>query len=619
MSYLQNSHSLFNPKNQTDKTQLIKEFITTPYEKVVSILNDIKKVLAINPKNQKYLTQLNWVIEIISSHSLYTYEILNQKEKVEKIQKEIPEFKHLIEFLSDPNEQFTQRNNQILKNTYISNKNNSDDLGIMTPSRNTKRKKQMTISFPKYPNEEDKAISSSFERQSSHFLTNRSNFTNNSNDNSNPLPSPKTPLTINSLREMADKGLLTSYIDNNDGVSPSDKLIFDEEDDSSSRSNDNFNSNNNTILPIHNELNVEAKDVLSFSFDIFSLKEKVGYSNVMLVVGKMIYDYFGFDDNILNANKLDSFLTSLSGRYYQHVPYHNAIHGADVTQTVAMFIINSNLEEKAFTNVNDIVSIITACLGHDVGHPGLNNNFHMNALTDIAITYNDISILENFHAATLFTILRKKENNIFDHYNDFDYKLLRKRIISQILATDMMQHGKVLGVIKGKISNGTEVVNKNSKNIFDEQEALFDFIVHAGDIAHNAKSFKISVKWVELLSNEFWNQGDKEKGLNIQVSFLCDRNDTDVPKSQVGFIKAFILPVFEVVTSIFPSLNVYLENANANLEIWNNLSKEGRKTGFTPEKRKSTRSNEDKSIQYNSNTSNSNNIGNIKKNKIVFG
>ena len=70
--------------------------------------------------------------------------------------------------------------------------------------------------------------------------------------------------------------------------------------------------------------------------------------------------------------------------YYQNVPYHNAIHGADVTQTVAMFIINSNLEEKAFTNVNDIVSIITACLGHDVGHPGLNNNFHMNALTDIA-------------------------------------------------------------------------------------------------------------------------------------------------------------------------------------------------------------------------------------------
>ena len=343
MSYLQNS--LFNPKNQTDKTQLIKEFITTPYEKVISILNDIKKVLAINPKNQKYLTQLNWVIEIITSHSLYTYEILNQKEKVEKIQKEIPEFKHLIEFLSDPNEQFTQRNNQILKNTYISNKNNSDDLGIMTPSRNTKRKKQMTISFPKHSNEEDKSISSSFERQSSHFLTNRSNFTNNSNDNSNPLPSPKTPLTIKSLREMADKGLLTSYIDNNEGVSPSDKLIFDEEDDSSSRSNDNFNSNNNTILPIHNELNVEAKDVLSVSFDIFSLKEKVGYSNVMLVVGKMIYDYFGFDDTILNANKLDSFLTSLSGRYYQHVPYHNAIHGADVTQTVAMFIINSNLEE----------------------------------------------------------------------------------------------------------------------------------------------------------------------------------------------------------------------------------------------------------------------------------
>ena len=111
-------------------------------------------------------------------------------------------------------------------------------------------------------------------------------------------------------------------------------------------------------------------------------------------------------------------------------------------------------------------------------------------------------------------------------------------------------------------------------------------MVHASDIGHNAKTFNVSVRWVELLSNEFWIQGDKEKSLKLPVSFLCDRNDVDIPKSQVGFIKAFVIPVYEVVSSMFPSLSVFLDNAKNNVEMWSNLSKEGKKTGFTPEKKK---------------------------------
>ena len=61
--------------------------------------------------------------------------------------------------------------------------------------------------------------------------------------------------------------------------------------------------------------------------------------------------------------------------------------------------------------------------------------------------------------------------------------------------------------------------------------------------------FKTSLIWVELLSNQFWLQGDKEKALNLPVSFLCDRNDTNVPKSQVGFIKGFIIPTFDIINN----------------------------------------------------------------------
>jgi hypothetical protein len=59
------------------------------------------------------------------------------------------------------------------------------------------------------------------------------------------------------------------------------------------------------------------------------------------------------------------------------------------------------------TTVLDFLGMIVSAMGHDLGHPGYNNNFHINASSDLAITYNDISCLENFHVSFLFKILRK--------------------------------------------------------------------------------------------------------------------------------------------------------------------------------------------------------------------
>ena len=85
-----------------------------------------------------------------------------------------------------------------------------------------------------------------------------------------------------------------------------------------------------------------------------------------------------------------------------------------------------------------------------------------------------------------------------------------------------------------------------------------------------------------------WKQGDKEKNMKLPISFLCDRKNFDVPKSQVGFIKAFIIPTFEVLTDIFPSLYYLRQNAFNNLNKWDKLSKEKRKKGWSLEKRKNS-------------------------------
>ena len=94
------------------------------------------------------------------------------------------------------------------------------------------------------------------------------------------------------------------------------------------------------------------------------------------------------------------------------------------------------------------------------------------------------------------------------------------------------------------------------------------------------------MRWVELLSEEFWLQGDKERQMNLNISFLCDRDTTNVPKSQVGFIGGFIIQSYNFLVIMFPTLNYTIENAKDNLNKWQKLADEGRKRGWTPDKKR---------------------------------
>jgi len=159
------------------------------------------------------------------------------------------------------------------------------------------------------------------------------------------------------------------------------------------------------------------------------------------------------------------------------------------------------------------------------------------------------------------------------------------------LATDMANHGKVISLIKSKISTNEDgkdfkfkLLSGNEQTKNEEQQSLLDFMIHLADLAHNTRLFNISLKWVELLSEEFWRQGDLEKKLNLPVTFLCDRDNVNIPQSQKGFISGFIIPTFDCLVKIFPTLRFTLDNANTNLKEWQKLLNEGRLRGWTPPK-----------------------------------
>ena len=99
-------------KKLNSKNIITSNIITTPYEKVLSILKEVKNFITNFSKNQNKLIQnLDWVIKIITSRSLYSYE-LKEKETINKLSKDNPEFKQLVDFVSEYNEKVIKMSRQ---------------------------------------------------------------------------------------------------------------------------------------------------------------------------------------------------------------------------------------------------------------------------------------------------------------------------------------------------------------------------------------------------------------------------------------------------------------------------------------------------------------------------
>jgi hypothetical protein len=651
MNDISNTFNINSPNYNSSLNTINSSIIITPYEKVLKILDSVKQYILSTSKLQtKLIKNLDWVIKIITSHSLYSYE-LKEKDLISKLAKQNSNFKNFVDFVSKYNEQVIEMNKRNIKlgaktievanellqkpsiklkkdlkhlktnyshiavtpNKYLSTKNKikkkDEKMESQTPSNLS------TIKLLKNGNKNLTRVSTNvnYKVKSKNSKFNFSNLAGNDTDQekiitkkSEIIKEPKiyfididkynTEINLKKSKKSANKNLL-----NDDKLNTANNIKEMKYIEKLNKSGYNLSINNLDLL-LSNEPNFSPKLILRKEFNIFDLEKKVGHKNVLPIMGRILLDSFGLiNDKIMPIDKLDSFLISIANQYFATTLYHNSLHGSDITHTICLFFNNSNAEEVCHTKAIDLLSIIVSGLGHDIGHPGLTNNFQVNSLSDLAITYNDNSCLENYHLAKLFKTLRKEDTNIFEKLTTQDFKKIRKKMVSEILATDMAIHGKVINNIRSKIpeylledNNSSETQKKfelisdinNEETTEEEKQALLDYFIHAADLGHNTKKFSISLKWVELLSKEFWLQGDKEKKMNLSVSFLCDRDNTDVPKSQVGFIGGFVLPTYHFLISMFPSLSYTTDNAKNNMKEWQKLIEQKRKTGWTPPKKK---------------------------------
>jgi len=280
------------------------------------------------------------------------------------------------------------------------------------------------------------------------------------------------------------------------------------------------------------------------------------------------------------------FLRAVEDRYVLENPYHNNIHAADVLQTTHSFLEamdgkylgvetqETNLSQSSPMMTLQMFSVLVGAAIHDVGHPGYNNAFQSNSYSQTALTYNDNSVLENYHLSLAFKmILGAKGNadwNIFQGMDPNDFVKCKRLITEAVLGTDLTSHFSKLEEIKSLIPLST----RDRKDINDDDSMSYSwkvmsFLMHMADISNCAKRRSISTQWTDCVLSEFFRQGDKEKELGLPISPLCDRDTTSRPNSQIGFITYIIRPSLEILQHHLPQIGtVVLPLIEGNYEFW---------------------------------------------------
>uniref|UniRef100_A0A8C3VZ83 Phosphodiesterase n=1 Tax=Catagonus wagneri TaxID=51154 RepID=A0A8C3VZ83_9CETA len=282
---------------------------------------------------------------------------------------------------------------------------------------------------------------------------------------------------------------------------------------------------------------VTLKDVDKWSFDVFALNEASGEHSLKFMIYELFTRYDLINRFKIPVSCLIAFAEALEVGYSKYKnPYHNLIHAADVTQTVHYIMLHTGIMH--WLTELEILAMVFAAAIHDYEHTGTTNNFHIQTRSDVAILYNDRSVLENHHVSAAYRLMQEEEMNVLINLSKDDWRDLRNLVIEMVLSTDMSGHFQQI---------------KNIRNSLQQPEGLdraktMSLILHAADISHPAKSWQLHHRWTMALMEEFFLQGDKEAELGLPFSPLCDRKSTMVAQSQIGFIDFIVEPTFSLLT-----------------------------------------------------------------------
>jgi len=316
-----------------------------------------------------------------------------------------------------------------------------------------------------------------------------------------------------------------------------------------------------TIDPLAVRENMDAyKDTWSFDAVLFESQTGTKLLTILAV------DFFAGHD-LYNAFEipvavLQEFAHVLERGHLKTNPYHTATHAADVLQAFHVLALLINQSRKDCLNQQDMLVGLLAAMMHDFEHPGYSNRYLIRTVHPIAMRYNDLSPLENYHVAESFNTMLTSQGGKADplqHLTEAQYQQVRKAIIQSVFATDNDLHPQLLSTFK------TKMMSKDFPSSTDDKQCLMNMLIHGADIANPTRPLEIYLKWVPRIMEEFWEQGDQEKAAGLPISPYADRQMPNVPRCQLGFLEMLVVPLFMFLEKFAHAIEDARINTNAQV------------------------------------------------------
>ncbi|CAG5099907.1 5'-cyclic phosphodiesterase (Bos taurus) [Cotesia congregata] len=248
---------------------------------------------------------------------------------------------------------------------------------------------------------------------------------------------------------------------------------------------------------------------------------------------------------------------------YRDAPYHNWVHAFSVAHFAYLMIKNLNLVKNNYmTRLQSLVFLVSG-LCHDIDHRGTNNSFQTQCGTVLASLYSsEGSVMERHHLAQSMCILNTEGCNIFENLTSDEYSEALDLLRNNILATDLASHFR-------SIDEQDEMIKQG----FNNEDPIHQKLLHAMlmtccDLNDQTKDWKTSKKTAEQIYDEFFSQGDLEKSMGTAPIEMMDRERASIPDLQVQFITNLVLPLFENLSTLFPTADCLVEAIKRNREIW---------------------------------------------------
>lgn len=274
-----------------------------------------------------------------------------------------------------------------------------------------------------------------------------------------------------------------------------------------------------------------------------------------------IFDSLGLLDALeVDRARFRAFLLAVRANYKPN-PYHNFQHAVDVLQ-FAFLLLRSAPEFLEQLQTLEVFALLLAAIGHDVGHTSYNNRFHCASETLLSVLFNDQSVLENYHSLIIFAILRHPRYNFCPSWSAEQWAAFRKLVIGCVLGTDMSAHFAYLKRFSAAQLGSAASLDQESRAL------LAVLIIKCADISNIIRPFDTARRWGFKLVGEFFCQGDWERVLGQQPSFLTDRFAFDLARGQEHFMLQVAGPLFRYVAETFPGTAFCMQELERNVECW---------------------------------------------------